>query len=109
MLGWRHFTFTIDPQFASYFIVCPETLRFCALSIMECQRRVQISRLKNIGGVFELSGMAFRLAPAYGGLLVACFFVTTLYFLLGLTQPAEREAHVVCRTGQDKWNANAEY
>ena len=37
-----------------------------ALSLMQCQRRLQISRLKNISNVFELSGVAFRLALPYG-------------------------------------------
>ena len=32
--------------------------------------RLQISRVKNIGNVFELIGVAFHLAPPYGGLLV---------------------------------------
>ena len=36
---------------------------------MQCQRRLQIYRLKNIDEVFELSGVAFRLAPPYGWLL----------------------------------------
>ena len=36
----------------------------------QCQRRRQISRVKNIDSVFQLSGVAFRLAPPYGGLLV---------------------------------------
>ena len=37
---------------------------------MQCQRRRQISRVNNIGNVFELIGVAFRLAPPYGGILV---------------------------------------
>ena len=37
---------------------------------MQCQRRPQISQVKNIDSVFELSSVAFRLAPRYGGLLV---------------------------------------
>ena len=39
---------------------------------VQFQRRLQISQVKNIGNVFELSSVAFRLAPAYGGLLVKC-------------------------------------
>ena len=34
------------------------------------QRRLQISRVKNISTVFELSGVAFCLVLPYGGLLV---------------------------------------
>ena len=41
-----------------------------ALSLMQCQRRLQFSRVNNIDNVFEQSCVAFRLAPPYGGLLV---------------------------------------
>ena len=41
-----------------------------ALSLMQCQMGSYISRVKNIGNVFELSGVVFRLAPPYGGFLV---------------------------------------
>ena len=42
-----------------------------ALNLMQCQRRLQISRVKNIGSLFELSGVGFRLVvPSYGGLLI---------------------------------------
>ena len=41
---------------------------------MQCQRRLQISRVKNIGNVLEHSGAAFRLAIPYGGILV--IFIT---------------------------------
>ena len=47
-----------------------------ALSLMQCQRRLQISRVKNIGNVFELSGVAFCPAPPYGGLLVKALFLS---------------------------------
>ena len=40
------------------------------LSAMQCQTRLQIFRVKNISSVFELSGVAFRLALPYGGLRV---------------------------------------
>ena len=43
----------------------------CALGLMQCRRRLQISGVKNIGSVSKLSGVAFRLAPPYGGLLVS--------------------------------------
>ena len=50
------------------------TPKWCELqqkvSVLRRQRRLQISRVKNIGGVFELSGVAFRLVPSYGGILV---------------------------------------
>ena len=46
-----------------------------ALNLMQCQRRLQIYRVTNIGNVFELSGMAFRLATPYGGLLLLSTFV----------------------------------
>ena len=36
----------------------------------ERRSRIQISRVKNIGNVFELSGLALRLAQPYGGPLV---------------------------------------
>ena len=48
----------------------PHPMTLFALSLMQCQRRLQISRVKNIGNVFELRGVAFRLAPPYGGLNV---------------------------------------
>ena len=46
------------------------TLPTCHLSWNACQRRLKISRAKNIGSVFELSGVFFRLSPPYGGFLV---------------------------------------
>ena len=42
-------------------------------------KRLQISRMKNIGSVFELSGVAFCLAPLHGGLLVQ--ILQSLYIL----------------------------
>ena len=47
-----------------------DRLGLYALSLMQCQRHLQISRVKNIDSVVELSGVAFRLAPSYGGLLI---------------------------------------
>ena len=41
------------------------------LSVLQRQRRLRISRVKNIGSVLELSGVAFRILPPYGGLLVS--------------------------------------
>ena len=42
-----------------------------ALILMQRQRRLQISRAKNIGNVCELRGVAFRLAhPMVGVLLI---------------------------------------
>ena len=35
------------------------------------QRHVQISRVRNIDSVFDLTGVAFRLVPPYGGLRVS--------------------------------------
>ena len=43
------------------------------ISVLQRQRRPQISRVKNIGRAFELSGVAFRLVPPYGGLCVELF------------------------------------
>ena len=37
---------------------------------MHCERRLQIYRVKKIGNDFELSGVAFRPASPYDGLLV---------------------------------------
>ena len=37
---------------------------------MQCQKRLQTSRVKNIDNVLEKSGVAFRLAPPYGWFLV---------------------------------------
>ena len=37
---------------------------------MQCPGRLQIFRVENIGSVFELSCVAFRLAQPYGGLIV---------------------------------------
>ena len=48
----------------------PHPTAFFALSLMQCQTPLQLSRLKNIGNVFELSDVAFRLAPPCGELLV---------------------------------------
>ena len=49
----------------------PHPTALFALSLIQCQRRLQISRVKNIGNVSILSGVAFRLAPPHGGLLVS--------------------------------------
>ena len=40
------------------------------LNLMQCQRRLQNSRVKNIGNVFELSSVTFRPATEYCGLIV---------------------------------------
>ena len=45
------------------------SVRFVCIKSNAVSRRVQIFRVKNIGEVFELNGVAFRLAPPYGGLL----------------------------------------
>ena len=39
----------------------PHSTALFEFSLMQCQRRPRISRVKNIGNVFELSGVAFRL------------------------------------------------
>ena len=44
--------------------------RFEKRQKMPCQKRLQISRVKHIGNVLEQCGVAFRLAPPDGGLLV---------------------------------------
>ena len=44
----------------------PHPTTLFALSLMQCQRRLQISRVKNIGNIIELRGMAFCLVPPYG-------------------------------------------
>ena len=41
----------------------PRPTALFALSLMQCQRRLQISRVKNIGNVFELIDVAFHLSP----------------------------------------------
>ena len=41
----------------------PHWMALFALNLMQCQRGLEISRVKNVGNVFELSGVAFRLAP----------------------------------------------
>ena len=57
------------PHFAG-FAICRGSLRFVfVLRLMQCQRRLQISRVKNISSVFEISGAMLRPAPPYGGLL----------------------------------------
>ena len=43
------------------------------ISVLQRQGRLQIYRVKNIGRVFELSGVAFRPVPPYGWLLVELF------------------------------------
>ena len=55
-----------------------ECLMFLALSVMQYQKRLQISQVKNIGIVLALTGMGFCLATPYGGL----FFVISkpLYY-----------------------------
>ena len=42
---------------------------FFTLSVMQCQRSLQISQIKNTGTVFKLSRLEFRLALPYGVLL----------------------------------------
>ena len=46
--------------------------------VLQRQRHLTIYRVRNIGRVFELSGVAFRLVPPYGGLLViiVCYMVS---------------------------------
>ena len=44
--------------------------------VLQRQRRLQISRVKNISRVFELSGVVFRLVPLYDGLLVDLYDMT---------------------------------
>ena len=41
----------------------PHPTALFASSLMQCQSRLQISRLKNIGNVFKLSGVAFHIVP----------------------------------------------
>ena len=48
----------------------PRPTALFSLNLMQCQISLQISRVKNSGNVFELSGAAFRLAPPYGVFLV---------------------------------------
>ena len=48
----------------------PHPTALFAFSLMQCKRRLQISRAKNIGNVFESSGVSFRTPQPYGGLLV---------------------------------------
>ena len=45
-------------------------IRRLCLHYVQCQRRLQISRVENIGNVLDKSGVAFRLTPPYGELLV---------------------------------------
>ena len=52
-----------------HFAICRGLLGFFAFSLMQFQRRLEISRPKNIESVVELSA-AFLLAPPYGRLLV---------------------------------------
>ena len=52
----------------------------CTFRVMQCQRRLQISQMKNIGSVFELSGVAFRLASPLGGLLVQMLQSLRIHF-----------------------------
>ena len=40
------------------------------ISVLQPQRRLQVFRVKNIGRVFELRGVAFRRVPPYGGRLL---------------------------------------
>ena len=53
---------------------------------MQRQTRLQISRVKNVGNVFELSDVAFRLAPPYGGLLILQYCVLAILVLLPSTE-----------------------
>ena len=46
---------------------------------MQCKSRLQISRMKNIWSVVELSGVAIRLAPPYGGLLATKLLICRIY------------------------------
>ena len=48
----------------------PHSTALFALNLMQCQRRLQISVVKNIRNVFKLNSVAFHVALPYGGLLV---------------------------------------
>ena len=85
---------------------------------MQCQRRLQISRVKNINSVFELQGMAFRLAPDFYFLKILfpaagliCFNFINIFpwlylavsekqlklmFIFNLCQ-GEQQRHLLCR------------
>ena len=49
------------------------------ISVLQRQRRFQISRVKNIGS-FQIKRHAFRLVPPYGGVLVLIFCFTGYSF-----------------------------
>ena len=74
-----------------------------ALNLMQCQRHLQISRVKNISNVFELTGVAFRLAPHYDGLLVYSLYQDVLisegHYGLALMMIPNSQAlvHSLCR------------
>ena len=61
----------------------PNPTALFALSLMQCQRRLRISRVKNSDNVFDLRVVSFRLAPFYGGLLVEFFLANSLLFTRG--------------------------
>ena len=72
---WRHYLLPVGCKML-FNTKCRKRLtrKWCEMrqkiSVLQRQRRFQISRVKNIGRVFELSVVAFRLIPSYGGLLV---------------------------------------
>ena len=52
-----------------------ERIIFFTLSLMQCQRRLQIFQFKNSGSVFELSGVAFHGIATYSLLVDGFIFV----------------------------------
>ena len=51
----------------------PHPTALFALSLIQRQVHLQISRVRNIGNVFNLSGVVFRIGAPYGGLLVKIY------------------------------------
>ena len=71
-----------------------ERLGFSALSLMQCQRPLQISQVKNIDSVFKLSGVVFYVAPPYSEVLVLYFIQQNLKNTGIFSEISGQDAHI---------------
>ena len=73
----------------------PHPTALFALSLMQCERPLQISRVKNIGNVLEYSGVTFRLAQ----LMVGFLFITLDSWILSLVSYRVLEVKALSHSG----------
>ena len=57
--------------------------------MIQCERRLQLSRVKNVNDVFELSGLAFRLSH----LMMGFFLVDMIWRAVGILRNATPFKH----------------